>query len=65
MTRLRTLLLLLVATAFLLAGTPKPSLSSDFILCTCKTCKARPDVICQISPSGYSILCSDWAATHC
>lgn len=37
----------------------------DFILCTCKLCQRSPDVICQISPSGYSIRCADWAQTHC
>jgi hypothetical protein len=37
----------------------------DFILCTCKTCREYPDVICQVSPSGFSIVCSDWAKTHC
>lgn len=37
----------------------------DFILCTCKLCEEKPDEICQISPSGYSIVCSDWYRTHC
>ena len=37
----------------------------DFILCTCKFCRANPEEYCQISPSGYSILCEDWARTHC
>ena len=37
----------------------------DFILCNCKLCEDYPDVICQISPMGYSILCADWYRTHC
>ena len=37
----------------------------DFILCTCDYCKVHQDVICQISPSGYSIVCEDWYRTHC
>jgi hypothetical protein len=37
----------------------------DFILCTCKTCKEYPDVVCQISPSGYSIVCSDYYRLNC
>jgi len=43
----------------------KAIIPPDFILCTCKTCTRHPDVICQVSPSGFSILCSDWAAQHC
>jgi hypothetical protein len=51
-------------------NTPAASLKSiivppDFILCTCKFCKENPDVICQISPSGYSILCYNYSQTHC
>ncbi len=38
---------------------------SDFILCTCKFCRENPEVICQISPTGYSILCEDYSRTHC
>ena len=37
---------------------------SDFILCSCKFCKENPDVDCQISPSGYSILCADYSRLH-
>lgn len=37
----------------------------DFILCTCKRCKEEPYTVCQISPSGYSIVCADWYRTHC
>jgi hypothetical protein len=36
----------------------------DFILCTCDFCKANPDVECQISPSGYTILCADYSRLH-
>ena len=67
MTRLRSLLFLLVIVALPLIGTPSLAIppDDDFILCTCSLCKRSPDTICQISPSGYSILCSDWYATHC
>ena len=34
---------------------------SDFILCSCELCKDHPDVVCQISPSGYSIRCTDYS----
>lgn len=51
------------ATAKLFAAAIQPPI--DFILCTCKRCKAEPETICQISPSGYSIRCEDWAETHC
>ncbi|HEX4966539.1 MAG TPA: hypothetical protein VF173_37365 [Thermoanaerobaculia bacterium] len=37
----------------------------DFILCTCELCVYHPDVICQISPSGYSIVCADYARLNC
>lgn len=43
----------------------EPLLEGDFILCTCNYCKNHPDVICQISPSGFSILCSDYYLTRC
>src|SRR6476661_9953869 len=50
-------------------GTPAPTLKiilpSDYIHCDCKLCAEKPDVICQISPSGYSILCSDWYRLNC
>lgn len=39
--------------------------AGDFILCTCKFCKDHPDVDCQISPDGFSILCADWYAWRC
>jgi len=37
----------------------------DFVLCSCKLCGAYPEQVCRISPSGYSILCSDWYRLHC
>jgi hypothetical protein len=36
----------------------------DFILCTCKFCNANPGIECQISPSGYTILCADYSRLH-
>ena len=67
MTRLRSSLLFLAAALLLVCASleaviPPPT---DFDLCTCKFCGRNPTAICQISPSGYSIVCSDWAATHC
>lgn len=55
----------------LTVGTPTPLPAfmippqDDYILCTCDFCKANPYVDCQISPSGYSIQCSDWYRLHC
>jgi hypothetical protein len=51
-------------------GTPAPIELAfppphDFILCSCELCKDYPDVICQISPSGYSILCEDYSRINC
>lgn len=50
-------------------GTPAPIFRivppADYILCSCTFCKSNPDVDCQVSPSGYSILCSDWSRLHC
>jgi hypothetical protein len=37
----------------------------DFILCSCDLCKDHPDVVCRISPSGYSIVCADYYRLHC
>ncbi|MFL6197130.1 MAG: hypothetical protein ACJ75H_23290 [Thermoanaerobaculia bacterium] len=37
----------------------------DYVLCSCSLCKSQPDIDCQISPSGYSIMCSDWYRMHC
>ena len=66
MTRLRSSLLFLAATLLLVGASLEASPpSSDFVLCTCKLCEREPSTICQISPTGYSIVCSDWAATHC
>jgi hypothetical protein len=42
-----------------------PVPASDFILCSCRYCKNHPDVICQISPTGFSILCSDYYSSRC
>ena len=66
--RLRTSLFLL-AIALLFSGAPAGfSLAippdDDFILCTCRFCNANPDVDCQISPSGYTILCEDYSRLH-
>ncbi len=44
-----------------LAVPPDP----DFILCSCKLCRSYPDVDCQISPTGFSILCADYYAWRC
>jgi len=48
---------------------PSPNFASppidDFVLCTCTLCVPNPDEYCQISPSGYTIQCKDWAKTHC
>ena len=65
MTRLRTLLLLVIA-VLLLSGTALLAAppGDDFIRCGCSFCKANPDVECQISPDGYSILCADYARIH-
>jgi hypothetical protein len=38
---------------------------SDFILCSCRYCRTHPEDICQISPTGYSTLCSDYYANNC
>ena len=66
MTRLRSSLLLLAATVLLVCASLAPASSStEFDLCTCKFCERNPSDICQVSPTGYSIVCSDWAQTHC
>ena len=66
MTRLRSSLLFL-ATALLLvcASLQAAPPASEYDLCTCKFCGRNPSSVCQISPTGYSIVCSDWALTHC
>jgi hypothetical protein len=52
-----------------LAGTPArldlSTLSPDFILCSCDYCRHHPNVICRISPTGFSIVCSDYSQTNC
>lgn len=49
---------------------PEPQLlalppDDDYILCSCSFCAANPAVECQVSPSGFSILCSDWYNWRC
>ena len=63
MKRLSASLLLLMLAA--LAPSLKAAPPVDYILCSCNFCKANPDVDCQVSPSGYSITCSDWYRLHC
>jgi hypothetical protein len=41
-----------------------PPIDGDFILCSCNFCRTNPNVECQISPSGYTILCSDYSRLH-
>ena len=62
MTRLRNLLFLFAITA-LAVVTPAQPLKADPI-CSCQLC-SQSDVICRISPTGFSIHCSDYYATHC
>ncbi|HEV7516560.1 MAG TPA: hypothetical protein VGR07_09700 [Thermoanaerobaculia bacterium] len=38
---------------------------SDFILCSCDYCKHHPDVICRVSPTGFSIVCSNYSQLNC
>lgn len=67
MTRLRNFLFLLVITALavaLPARTVKADPGSGYVLCSCQLC-SQSDVVCRISPSGYSILCSDYYRLHC
>ena len=67
MTRLRKLLFLLAITA-LAVGVPTRTLKADpstgFIICSCQLC-SQSDVICRISPSGFSIHCADYYAMFC
>jgi len=63
MRRLRTFLFLAV-TAVLLFASLKPAASEDFVICSCQLC-AQSDVVCRISPTGYSIRCADYYRTHC
>jgi hypothetical protein len=62
MTRLHKLLFLFAITA-LAVVTPTRPLKADLI-CSCQLC-AHADVICRISPTGFSIHCSDYYATYC
>ena len=66
MTRLRNILFLLAITALAVVTprTLKADPSSGFVLCSCELC-SRSDVICRISPTGFSIPCADYYATHC
>jgi hypothetical protein len=65
MTRLRNALFLLALTLALPASTPAAVINpGGYILCSCELC-SRSDVICQISPSGYSIACADYYALNC
>jgi hypothetical protein len=34
---------------------------ADFILCSCDYCKHHPNAICRISPTGFSIVCSNYS----
>ena len=43
----------------------QPTPMSDFILCSCTYCAHHPDVICRISPTGFSILCSNYSQQNC
>lgn len=65
MTRLRNILFLLALTLVIPAARVKAIVPpADYILCSCQLC-ATSDVDCQISPSGYSIACSDYYRLHC
>jgi len=70
MIRSRFSRLLLAIAALLISGaafnTPVAAIppTGDYILCSCNYCRTHPDVVCQISPSGYSILCSDYSQQH-
>jgi hypothetical protein len=62
MTRLHKLLFLLAITALAVAM-PTRTLKADSI-CSCELCSTS-DEICRISPTGFSIACADYYATHC
>jgi hypothetical protein len=66
MIRSRSALLLAFA-VLLLAAAPSFTIPPpvDYVLCSCKLCAEQPYIDCQISPSGYSILCSDWYRMNC
>jgi hypothetical protein len=67
MRRLRTSLFLAV-TAILVSASLKPAASQTstggFVICSCQLC-SQSDVVCRISPSGFSIACADYYKTHC
>jgi hypothetical protein len=66
MRRLRTFLFL-AGTAVLASASLKPAASAaadGFILCSCQLC-AHSDVICRISPSGFSTTCANYYQTYC
>ena len=66
MSRLRTSLFLAV-TAVLVSVSLKPEASAasgGFVICSCELC-SRSDVVCRISPTGFSIACADYYRTHC
>jgi hypothetical protein len=62
MIRLHKLLFLLAITALSFAVPTRP-LKAD-LLCSCQLC-AHSDVICRISPTGFSIRCADYYAMYC
>jgi hypothetical protein len=39
-------------------------ISTGYVICSCELC-SRSDVVCRISPSGYSIPCADYYQAHC
>lgn len=67
MTRRSRLLpaLVLTLTAALAATLPARSATSGFILCRCAFCAANPDVVCRVSPSGFSTLCAGFVLRFC
>lgn len=66
MRRLRTSLFLAVA-AVLVSMSLKPAASAasgGFVICSCELC-SRSDVVCRISPTGFSIACADYYQMYC
>ncbi len=47
------------------ASTPTLPTQLDFILCSCDYCQHHPNAICRISPTGFSIVCSNYSQTNC
>jgi hypothetical protein len=65
MRRLRTFLFLAVTAVFVSAGLkPAVSEADGFLLCSCELC-AHSNVVCRISPTGFSIACSDYYQNNC